>query len=128
MKVIINNKLSIEDIINVSRNNYKVELSAEAINRICNCREYIDNLKQSKKLIYGINTGLGDLCDTLIDNELQGKYQQNILLSHACGSGDRYPVEVVRAAMIILINSIAKGYSGTSLEVVLFYIMMYNNF
>ena len=126
MKVIINNKLSIEDIINVSRNNYKVELSAEAINRICNCRKYIDNLKQSKKLIYGINTGLGDLCDTLIDNELQGKYQQNILLSHACGSGDRYPVEVVRAAMIILINSIAKGYSGTSLEVVLFYIMMLN--
>lgn len=126
MKVIINKELSIEDIINVSRNNYKVELSTEALNRINNCREYIDNLKQSNKLIYGINTGLGDLCNTLIDDELQEKYQENILLSHSCGSGERYPIDVVRAAMILLINSIAKGYSGTSLEVVMFYIMMLN--
>ncbi len=126
MKVIINKELSIDDIINVSRNNYKVELSIEAITRINNCREYIDNLNQTENLFYGINTGLGDLCDTLVDNKLQDKYQQNILLSHSCGSGDRYPIEVVRAAMILLVNSIAKGYSGTSLEVVLFYIMMLN--
>ena len=125
-KVIINNELSIEDIINVCRNNYKVELSNEAIDRINNSRAYIDNLNNLNELHYGINTGLGDLCDTIIDNESQEEFQRNILLSHACGSGDKYSPEVVRAAILLLINSIAKGYSGTSLEVVSFYIMMLN--
>ena len=125
-KVTIKNQLSIEDIINVCRNNYKVVLSSEAIKRIKDSRSYVDSLKENKQLYYGINTGLGDLCDKLIDNKAQNKYQNNILLSHACGSGIRYPNEVVRAAILLLINSISKGYSGTSFEVVSFYLMMLN--
>ena len=122
-KVTIKNQLSIEDIINVCRNNYKVVLSSEAIKRIKDSRSYVDSLKENKQLYYGINTGLGDLCDKLIDNKAQNKYQNNILLSHACGSGIRYPNEV---AILLLINSISKGYSGTSFEVVSFYLMMLN--
>lgn len=125
-EITIDEKLSIEDIVNVARFNYQVKLSNNAIKRINKSRECIDNLNDMNKLCYGINTGLGDLCDTLIDNNKQKEYQKNILLSHACGSGESYSNEIVRAAMLILINSIAKGYSGTSLEVVLFYIQMLN--
>ena len=78
-KVTIKNQLSIEDIINVCRNNYKVVLSSEAIKRIKDSRSYVDSLKENKQLYYGINTGLGDLCDKLIDNKAQNKYQNNIL-------------------------------------------------
>ena len=124
--ITIDERLSIEDIVNVARFNYQVKLSNNAIKRINKSRECIDNLNDMNKLCYGINTGLGDLCDTLIDNNKQKEYQKNILLSHACGSGESYSNEIVRAAMLILINSIAKGYSGTSLEVVLFYIEMLN--
>ena len=124
--IIINDHITIDDVINVSRFNYKVKLSDEAIKRITKAREYIDNLNNNHELIYGINTGLGDLCGTIIDEKMHEEYQKNILLSHACGSGEYYEEEIVRAAMIILINSISKGYSGTSLDVVLFYIMLLN--
>ena len=124
--IIINDHITIDDVINVSRFNYKVKLSDEAIKRINKAREYIDNLNNNHELIYGINTGLGDLCGTIIDEKMREEYQKNILLSHACGSGEYYEEEIVRAAMIILINSISKGYSGTSLDVVLFYIMLLN--
>ena len=124
--IIINDHITIDDVINVSRFNYKVKLSDEAIKRITKAREYIDNLNNNHELIYGINTGLGDLCGTIIDEKMREEYQKNILLSHACGSGEYYEEEIVRAAMIILINSISKGYSGTSLDVVLFYIMLLN--
>ena len=100
--VIIDNNISIEDIIKVSRLNYQVKLSDVAINRIKEAREYIDNLDNLNTLKYGINTGLGDLCDTLIDKDVEPEYQKNILLSHACGSGDSYSNDIVRAAILLL--------------------------
>ena len=63
-KIIIDEKLSIEDIVNVARFNYQVELSNNAIKRIKTSRECIDNLNDMNKLCYGINTGFGPLCDT----------------------------------------------------------------
>ena len=80
----------------------------------------------SDTLLYGVNTGVGNLCNTLVDYEHQNDFQKRILLSHACGSGDNYSVEIVRAAMLLLINSIAKGYSETSLDVVNVFIQMLN--
>ena len=124
--IIIDEKISIDDIIKVSRLNYKVKLSDNSINRIKKSREYIDNLNNLNIPYYGINTGLGNLCDVIIDDSMQKEFQKRILLSHACGSGNSYSVEVIRAAMLLLINSIAKGHSGTSLEVVNFYIMLLN--
>lgn len=124
--VIIDNNITIDEILKVSRFNYKIELSINAINRINKSRNYIDSLNDSNMISYGINTGLGNLCDTLIDKEKQKEFQKNILLSHACGSGNCYSKEIIRAAMVLLINSISKGHSGTSLEVVLFFIMLLN--
>lgn len=124
--VIIDKNVTIDDIIQVSRYNKKVELSLESIERIKKARNYIDKKTKSGTLIYGVNTGLGKLCNTIVNSEQQQDYQKRILLSHACGSGDNYSIEIVRAAMLLLINNISKGYSGTSLEVVNLFIQMLN--
>lgn len=124
--LIIDEKITIDDIIKVSRYNKKVNLSLDSIERIKKARQYIDEKNNSGALLYGVNTGVGKLCNTLVDYEHQNDFQKRILLSHACGSGDNYSVEIVRAAMLLLINSIAKGYSGTSLDVVNVFIQMLN--
>ena len=124
--IIIDEKITIDDIIQVSRYNKKVELSLDSIKRIKKARKYIDEKTDSGTLIYGVNTGVGKLCNTIVDCEQQQDYQKRIILSHACGSGDNYSIEIVRAAMLLLVNSISKGYSGTSLEVVNLFIQMLN--
>lgn len=101
-------------------------MSLDSIERTKKARQYIDEKNNSGTLLYGVNTGVGNLCNTLVDYEHQNDFQKRILLSHACGSGDNYSVEIVRAAMLLLINSIAKGYSGTSLDVVNVFIQMLN--
>lgn len=124
--IIIDEKITIDDIIKVSRYNKKVELSLDSIKRIKKARNYIDEKTDSGTLIYGVNTGVGKLCNTIVDYKQQQDYQKKIILSHACGSGDNYSTEIVRAAMLLLVNSISKGYSGTSLEVVNLFIQMLN--
>lgn len=124
--IIIDEKITIDEIIKVSRYNKKVDLSLGSLERIKKARKYIDEKNNLGTLIYGINTGVGKLCNTLVDYEQQKDFQKRIILSHACGSGDNYSVEIVRAAMLLLINSISKGYSGTSLEVVNLFIQMLN--
>jgi len=124
--IIIDEKITIDDIIQVSRYNKKVELSLDSIKRIKKARKYIEEKTDSGTLIYGVNTGVGKLCNTIVDCEQQQDYQKRIILSHACGSGDNYSTEIVRAAMLLLVNSISKGYSGTSLEVVNLFIQMLN--
>ena len=124
--IIIDEKITIDDIIKVSRYNKKVELSLDSIKRIKKARNYIDEKTDSGTLIYGVNTGVGKLCNTIVDYKQQQDYQKRIILSHACGSGDNYSTEIVRAAMLLLVNSISKGYSGTSLEVVNLFIQMLN--
>lgn len=124
--IVIDGKITLDEIIKVSRYNYKIKLSNNSVNRINKARTYIDNKDNLKEMIYGVNTGIGKLCCNFVGFENQEQYQKNILLSHACGCGENYSIEIVRAAMLLLINSIAKGYSGTSLCVVNFYIKMLN--
>jgi len=65
-------------------------------------------------IIYGVNTGVGELVHTVISREMAKKLQKNIIRSHSCGVGEYLPKEVVRAAMFIRLNNLLKGYSGVS--------------
>src|SRR6266566_4673228 len=67
---------------------------------------------------YGVNTGFGRFVSRSIPEELTGELQLRLLRSHACGVGDSYPDEVVRAAMLLRANAIAKGNSGARIETV----------
>ncbi len=117
MKIYINGEnLTIEDVINVARHGYEVALTEDAIEKVKKAREYVDQLVDDGKIVYGITTGFGKFSDTYISKEDTKKLQRNLIISHACSMGTPLSEEVVRAVMLLRANAISKGLSGTRLE------------
>jgi histidine ammonia-lyase len=108
--------------------NKKLTLSGEAIQKIENCRSYLDEkIKKDKSPIYGINTGFGSLCNVKIsENNLQ-LLQENLVMSHACGTGAEVPKEIVKLMLFLKIQSLSYGHSGVQLSTVERLIDFYNN-
>jgi len=118
--------LQIEEIIRVARNNEKVNISESGKMNIKKSHELKTQILESGKAVYGINTGFGIFSNKQIANEDSSKLSRNLILSHAVGTGDPFPLEVVRAAMLVRANTLTKGYSGVRLEVVETLIQMVN--
>jgi len=95
----------------------KIELSEDAKARIINCRDFLDEkMKTNKNPIYGINTGFGSLYNVKINAENLTKLQENLMLSHACGTGDYVPRDVVKLMLFLKIQSLSYGHSGVQLK------------
>ncbi len=108
--------------------NKKLVLSDEAIKNIVCCREYLDNKTAlQNEPIYGINTGFGFLCGTEIPNQDLEKLQKNLVMSHACGTGDEVPIEVVKLMLLLKIQAFSYGKSGVQLQTVERLIYFFNN-
>ncbi len=106
----------------------KLALSEEAIVNIQKCREYLDKkMSNSDVPIYGINTGFGSLCNIKIDAENLTKLQENLVKSHACGTGDAVPQEIVKIMLLLKIQSLSYGHSGVQLATVNRLIDFFNN-
>jgi histidine ammonia-lyase len=112
------NTLSIEDIHSVATKNTPVSLEPGTIKEIKKSRSWVDEILKRGDPIYGINTGFGVFVDKKISTEEIKHLNRNLVLSHAVGTGDPLPTEVVRAAMLIRANTLAKGYSGVRLDLV----------
>lgn len=121
-------KLSVDKIETILLEGYQLALSDTAIANIKKCRKYLDK-KQSEAdhPMYGINTGFGSLCNVKISNENLAQLQENLVLSHACGTGDQVKDEIVKLMLFLKIQSLSFGYSGVSLELVERLIFLYNN-
>ncbi len=116
-KVIINgNDLKLEDVINVARNNYKVEISEEAIKRVKKSRSIVDKIVEEDRVVYGITTGFGKFSDVSISGEDCKTLQRNLIISHACGFGDKLDTDIVRTIILLRANALSKGYSGIRLS------------
>lgn len=116
---------SLENIINQHK---KIALSDEVISKITACRIYLDKkLTESTQPLYGINTGFGSLCNVKISDENLSKLQENLVLSHACGTGDTVPREIVKLMLFLKIQSLSYGHSGAQLETVERLVDFYNN-
>lgn len=119
--------LSIDQIEKIILQNLKLELSEEARANIVKCRTYLnDKLKSNERPIYGINTGFGSLCNVKISNENLSKLQENLVKSHACGTGEEVPHEIVKIMLLLKIQSLSYGHSGVQLETVERLIDFYN--
>lgn len=104
----------------------QIALSDQARQRIDHCRRFLDRKIGSKVTWYGINTGFGALCQVRIhDGELEA-LQANLLRSHACGTGEEVPAEVVRAMLLLKIHSLSLGFSGVRVQVVERLVDFYN--
>ena len=121
-------KLTFKAVFNIFGENQKITLSKEAIQRIEKCRSYLDKKMTSQdKPIYGINTGFGALYDKSISSSDLGKLQENLVMSHACGTGEEVPVEVVKLMLLLKIQSLSYGHSGVHLATVNRLIELFNN-
>jgi histidine ammonia-lyase len=120
--------LSIEMINEIVFQGKQLALSEEAIVNIEKCRKYLDDKMQSNTIpIYGINTGFGSLCNVKISNENLSKLQENLVKSHACGTGEEVPNEIVKIMLLLKIQSLSYGHSGVQLVTVQRLIDFYNN-
>ncbi|HPI97376.1 MAG TPA: histidine ammonia-lyase [Synergistales bacterium] len=107
--------LTIEDVVNVARKHYQVSLDPAAVTFVQRGAQIVRNWAESDKVIYGINTGFGDLASVVISPENSRILQENLLKSHACGVGDAFPEDIVRAIMLLRVNSLIRGFSGISM-------------
>jgi len=115
----------IQDLIETDK---KLVLGAESIQKIVKCRQYLDTKMASNDApIYGINTGFGSLCNVKIATEELQQLQENLVMSHACGTGDEVPQEIVKLMLFLKIQSISYGHSGVQLATVERLIDLYNH-
>ncbi|KAI4453703.1 histidine ammonia-lyase [Holotrichia oblita] len=119
--------LRIEDVVMVSRFRERICLTDEAKKKINLARARIDDILESKKPVYGISTGFGEFAKIFISPEEREVLQRNLILSHATGVGEYLPEDIVRAAMLLRVNSLSKGYSGIRLSTVDKLIELINN-
>lgn len=97
----------------------KVKLCRKAKKRVNHFRSAVNKwVTKDKKVIYGVTTGLGKLKDSVINLEQQNEFQQNILLSHAVGLGPLFPRQIVRLAMLLRANVLARGHSSVRSELI----------
>jgi histidine ammonia-lyase len=106
----------------------KIALSDSAREKILKCRQYLDKkLKESSAPIYGINTGFGSLYNRHISTDQLEKLQENLVKSHACGTGPEVPQEIVKLMLFLKVQSLSYGYSGVQVETVQRLVELYNN-
>ena len=121
-------KLNVHAISEIISERKILVLTEKAKNKIKKCRNYLDKkLAQSSEPIYGINTGFGALCNRKIFKKDLCKLQKNLVLSHACGTGEKVPVDIVEIMLLLKVISLAQGYSGVQLKTVERLVDMFNN-
>ncbi len=118
--------LTIDDVVNVARHNEKVELAPEALQRIKACRAMLEKKIEAHEIMYGVNTGIGEFSEVVLDDEQVKQFQKYLIYNHAAGIGDPMPLEYVRGAMLGRINVHAHGNSGIRPEITLTLVEMLN--
>ncbi len=127
MTIVINSSgLSIEKLVAVARHNEKVELDPNAHERIKICRSMLEEKIQAREIMYGVNTGIGEFSEVVLNDEQVEQFQKYLIYNHAAGIGDPAPIEYVRGAMLGRINVHAHGMSGCRPEITLTLIEMLN--
>ena len=120
--------LSIERVGEVIYNGYKIELSDDAKQRIERCRNYLDEkIASNPEPVYGVTTGFGSLCNVSVSKNQLTQLQINLIKSHACGTGERVPNDIVKIMLLLKIQSLSYGYSGCKLDTVQRLVDFFNN-
>ncbi len=119
--------VTLQEIQQVLAEHRRIELSDEARGLIQQCRNYLDRkVAAADEPLYGINTGFGALYDRSVSPENLEKLQKNLVMSHACGTGDMVPDDIVRIMLLLKVRSLAYGYSGVQIGTVQRLIDFYN--
>lgn len=109
--------LKVEDVVRVARHGEKVELHPDSIKKIKVCREMIERKIAAHEIMYGINTGIGEFSEIVLNDDQVKDFQRYLIYNHAAGIGNAMKLEYVRAAMLGRINVHAHGNSGCRIEI-----------
>ena len=122
-----NSPLEIETLYNIIDKELILKLSKESIKNVNDCRDYLDKkIIDSESPLYGINTGFGSLYNVSIKDKDLSKLQHNLILSHACGVGDKVPLKIVKIILLLKIITLSKGNSGIHIDTLNRLIFFYN--
>ena len=121
-------RLSLSVIQQILEESQHLILSEKAETAVIKCRDFLDvKLSDSSAPVYGINTGFGYLQNVIVPDDKLTQLQHNLLLSHACGTGDLVPSEIVKLMLLLKIQSLSYGHSGVSIKTIERLIYMFNN-
>ncbi len=118
MKIYGIDTFTIEQILEIAKNPRKAKLNKQAKDQILKSQKNVQQIVESERTVYGINTGFGPLCDVKISEEETAQLQHNLIISHAVGVGKPIDKELSKIMMIAKIHALSKGFSGVSLEVI----------
>jgi histidine ammonia-lyase len=118
--------LTIEKLVRIARHNEEVELSRDALERIKTCRAMLERKIVAREIMYGVNTGIGEFSEVVLDDDQIRDFQKYLIYNHAAGIGDPAPIEFIRGAMAGRINVHANGKSGNRPEITLTLLEMLN--
>ena len=126
--IISHKKLTIDYVKTLIDGNARLELGKEAEAAIVKCRKFLDTkMEDIGRPVYGVTTGFGSLCNISIPAEDLSQLQHNLVMSHACGTGETVRPEIVKLMLLLKIQSLSYGYSGVQLVTVQRLIDMFNN-
>ena len=111
------NQLNIENLVQIARHGASVSLHPDAVKRIEVCRNMLEQKIEAREIMYGVNTGIGEFSEVVLDDDQVKDFQKYLIYNHAAGIGDPAPIEYVRGAIAGRINVHAKGRSGCRLEI-----------
>ena len=121
-------RLTIEKVNEIIVKGRKLVLSEEAEAAVVKCRRFLDSkMEDIGRPVYGVTTGFGSLCNITIPAEDLSQLQHNLVMSHACGTGETVRPEIVKLMLLLKIQSLSYGYSGVQLETIQRLIDMFNN-
>ena len=127
MAIVLDGKgLTIEQLVRIARHNEEVELSRDALDRIETCRAMLERKIEAREIMYGVNTGIGEFSEVVLDDDQIKDFQKYLIYNHAAGIGDPAPIEFIRGAMAGRINVHANGKSGNRPEITLTLVDMLN--
>ena len=116
-KYVIEN-LTVDKAIAIAKGELKTILSKETRDIVNNSRQRVESIVNSNRVVYGINTGFGPLCDVQISATETSKLQKNLLITHAVGVGNPIDKELSKIMMICKVHALCQGFSGIRLEVI----------
>jgi len=118
MSIILNGSgLTVNKLVKIARYGEKVELDKKALDRIKKCRAMLEKKIEAKEIMYGVNTGIGEFSEIVLDDEQVKEFQKYLIYNHSAGIGDPAPIEYVRGAMAARINVHSHGNSGCRPEI-----------
>ncbi len=123
-----NTTLDAKEILSMLRSNMPIPLEHIPAEKLNHSRRFLEGKTSGDNAaVYGVNTGFGSLCNTIVPSNKLSELQLNLLRSHACGTGAEVPQELVRLMLLLKIRGLSFGYSGVSESTFTQLVQLYNH-